>query len=109
MKKWYQQTLQIPMTPDNTVVDIVCYYDNELENVHNISIELSVTNSDGVINYIIYSHVAKTIAKQDPSIEDIYNRYSTMLNKYINLYNGINFDLINFNKFKKYSPEAPSL
>ena len=106
---WRREKMSMPIIPDNTTVELLGIYHDEGTNSHHTSIELSVHNTEGTTNYVIYSHQAKTMTQQVPSAEDINNRYEAMFEKYYHLYNGIDFDLINFKKFRSYTQESPSL
>ena len=106
---WRKEKMNMPIIPDNHSVEMIGIYYEEGSNVHHTSIEISVTNQTTTTNYVIYSHQAKTLTQQEPSAEDINNRYKAMFDKYYNLYNNMDYDLINFKKFRSYTPEAPSL
>jgi hypothetical protein len=79
---------------------IIGLNDSEDPKVHNSKIILAITDSEGnTIDYIVYSHVVKTISTASPTAEEIYDRYQIMVSKYIKTYSSIKFGLINFKKF----------
>lgn len=90
---------------------MVGIYHEEGDNIHHSSIELSIIDETHGIstNYIIYSHQAKTITRQTPTAEDIYDKYKSMMDRYTKLYNSIDYDMINFKKFRSYTQESPSV
>jgi hypothetical protein len=109
---WHKQNIQINQLPDHMRAEIVgIYHEDGDQNTHHSSIELSITDNDTntTINYIIYSHIAKTMTRQSPNPDEILDRYKGMIDKYTNLYSSIDYDLINFKKFKSYTQETPSV
>ena len=109
MTTWFKDSLKIPLLPDDTTAEIIGLYNSDTDHTHHTSIELSIIDPEKTINYIIYSHQIKTISKQKPTIDEISDRYKDMILKYHATYSDIDYNLINFKKFKSYSPEASSL
>jgi hypothetical protein len=100
IQKWFSQEIEIPLMPFGMSAKIIGLNDSEDPKTHNSKIILAITDTEGnTIEYIVYSHIVRTISTSSPTAEEIYDRYQLMLSKYIKTYSSIKFGLINFKKF----------
>jgi hypothetical protein len=101
IQKWFSQDIEIPLIPTGMSAKIIGLNDSEDPKIHNSKIILEITDTEGnAIDYVVYSHVVRTISTAYPTAEEIYDRYQIMVSKYIKTYSSIKFGLINFKKFK---------
>ena len=99
IQKWFTQEIEIPLMPYGMSAKIIGLNDSEDPKIHNSKIILAITDTEGnTIEYVVYSHVVRTISSSSPTAEEIYDRYQLMISKYIKTYSGIKFDLINFKR-----------
>lgn len=100
IQKWFSQDIDIPLMPYGMGAKIIGLNDSEDPKIHNSKIILAITDTEGnTIEYIVYSHVVRTISTSSPTAEEIYDRYQLMVSKYLKTYSSIKFSLINFKKF----------
>jgi hypothetical protein len=82
---WYKETLLINDAPPESKTELLGIYEPRGEDI--ITIVLSYEDSDiGSISKVIYSHNPSMLRQEEPSKEDIYNKYAAKINKIKKIY-----------------------
>lgn len=101
---WYSEALTLAGQPSDCSITIVGSYDTKSSNRNIIEINLDVSYADSSpYAVILYSHNPSMMRQEDPSAEDILQRYGAKLIKLKN-----NISALDYSTFCKRWPSDAS-
>ena len=77
---WYKEELAVDNAPSGTITEIVGIFDPKGINIISVILR-HISDSQSAIEISLYSHNPSMLRKEEPSKDDIYDRYAAKIIK----------------------------